>query len=443
MSGKQARREIISGKLTLPTEIPEDVRDLITMLTQYNPQDRITYDGVKNWLKNPKCFVGCREHGEKEENGLVINRFVFHNRNGEKASYTDTYSLAAAINDNQELAWQQRGVILEAIGNALKTAPQQDPQLTSELLAIQKKYANDFWFCLFLTLHTLNPNLRIKFGGKEMYDFKDYINVLKAEYGKNIDEHFTRDEFLNVLLGHGAVDSRALSLIRAVIGTYKTPIDRIDMFLNLFGNTEKFCYDGTVYENLGEFLNQNAFSANGNPNTMKWNKMRNVFLTNYLAKLGADDAAIKSIVSANDSTIEYFMLGKVLNGYIPLRLCGVSVKNFHQFAELIASKKEANSYGDLEIISGFISGDGFMKIAMFEERPLPKDLCDKIQNARNKISYIYYFCHADAKFMGCVTVNELIARMGKIKSGEIEGKSKEILSSEDFKIWMEKQGVRI
>lgn len=45
--------------------------------------------------------------------------------------------------------------------------------------------------------------------------------------------------------------------------------------------------------------------------------------------------------------------------------------------------------------------------------------------------------------MGCATMKDLIAHLGTVKSDEIEKKSKEISESEDFKIWMKKQGVQV
>lgn len=441
-SEQQARIEIISGRISLPAEIPEDVRDLITMLTKHNPQDRITYDGVSKWLSNPKCFVGCRDQKEQTDNGLVINRCVF-GRKGAKKDYHDTYSLAAAINDNQDIALEQQIVIFEVILNAIKTAPQQDSELYARLLKYHETYKNDFLFCLFLMLHALNPHLPIKFAGKELRNFKDYINMLQEDYGTNIDEHFAREEFLTVVLENSNIAEGASELISSVIKAYKAPIDIFDMLLNLFGNSERFYYDNVVYDSFGEFLNQKAFSKKGLPNAMKWEKMRNEFLSAYLDKLGVNKDSIENILNENDQVTEYFMLGKVLSGYIPLRLCGVQVRNFYEFVELIAQMKEAGKNAELDIINGFLNKDGHLKIIRFEKKPIEKSLVEIIGNAKNKISYIYYFCYPNARFLGCATVNDLVVLLGTISSGEIEKKSNDILSSEDYRIWMEKQGVRI
>ena len=440
LTAKQARREIISGRLTFPAEIPDYTRDLITMLTQYNPQERITYDGVKRWLSDNTCFAGCRNRKEPTNDCLVINRYSF-TLNGERKTYFDTYQLAADLNDNQEIAQHQHhdGFIL----NAIKTAPQQDPDLFKKIQNIHQKYQRDLPFDLFLTLHALNPNLTIKFAGEEMRDFKDYIDMLQRNYGKKIDEHFAREDFLNVLLEHSSVAESSVALINSVIETYKTPIDLYDVFLNLFGNSQKFYYDNVVYDGFGDFLNKKAFSDQGFPNAMKWEKTRKEFLSVYLDKLGANKNSVKNVVEEKDKVTEYFKMGKLINGYIPLRLCGEPIKNFYDFVELIAKKKEAGRGDELYIIKDFLNRDGFLKIIQFEKAQPKKDLVEDIRKAENKISYIYYFCYRDAKFMGCATMKDLIAHLGTVKSDEIEKKSKEISESEDFKIWMKKQGVQV
>ena len=440
LTGKRAREEIIQGRLSLPKEIPDDVRDLITMLTKYNPQERIAYDGVCRWLKNPMCFAGCRDQAEQTDTGLIINLYRFGEK-GSRKEYRDTYLLAAAMNDNQELAMPQHRD--EFILNAVKTAPQQDPQLYDDLLQIHTKYKNDLAFGLFLTLHTLNPNLPVKFAGKEMRDFQDYIDMLQRDYGNKIDEHFAHEEFLTVLLNHSNIADSAAALIQSVIKSYKTPIDLFDIFLNLFGSSKKFYYDNVIYDGFGDFLNKRAFSDKGLPNAMKWEKMRVEFLSAYLDKLGADKKTIESILHEKDQTTEYFMLGKVLNGYIPLRLCGMPVNNFHGFVELIAKIKEAEKSTELAVIKAFLGRDGFSKIVRFEKNPIEKGLADIIERANNKISYIYYYCYPGAKFMGCTSLNDLVKLLGAVKSDKIETQSKEILESEDFKIWMETKGVKV
>lgn len=440
LSGKQARNEIISGRgLSLPSEIPEDVRDLITMLTRYNPQDRITYEGVNRWLGDTKCFNGCRDQKEHTGNGLIINEYRFGER-GAKVACRDTYELALAMNDNLALALPQYrdGFLL----NAIKTAPQQDPELYYELEQIYKRYSADLSFGLFLTLHTLNPNLPVKYAGKELSGFKDYINMLRSDYGKGIDSHFANKDFLNILLEHSKILDDSVELIRTVMESYKTPIDIFDMFLNLFGGSEQFYYDNVVYGNFGDFLNKKAF-ADGVPQTMKWKQMRNKFLTSYMTTLGASKEEIKNIVGEKDLTTEYFRLGKILNGYIPLRLCDTQVKNFYDLVELIANKKEGDYSGDLEKINNFLNNDGFIKIARFESTPLRSDLVDNIKKASNKISYIYFFCYRHASFMDCVTIKDLVTLLGRQNSYEIERVSETILASQDFVIWMKRQGVRI
>lgn len=438
LTGKQARQEIISGRLSLPAEIPEDVRDLITMLTQYNPQDRITYDGVIKWLSDPKCFAGCRDRKERTDKGLSINLYRFGEK-GNKTDCLDTYRLAEAMNDNQALAVHQQEFIL----NAIKTAPQQDPQLYEELSQIFAKYKNDLPFGLFLMLHTLNPHLTVKFAGKEMSDFRDYIDMLERDYGKVIDAHFARDEFINVLLNHGNMREETKDLIRSVTKTYNTAIDRIDMLLNLFGKTKKFYCDNVVYDGFGEFLDKKAFSDNGCPNAMKWEKSRKEFLSVYLDKLCVESKTVKDILDEKNRTTEYFMLGKTINGYIPLRLCGAGVKNLYDLVELIARKKEQGNVAELNVINGFLSNGGFSEIVRFEKTPVEKGLTDIINSADNKVSHIYYYCYRDSKFSGCSDVSRLIALLGSVRSDEIERRSGEILASEDFKIWMAKQGVRI
>ena len=437
MSEKGARRAILSGRIPVPEEeIGEDVCDLICMLTKPLRDERITYEGVCDWLKDPKVYHGCRNVQSQRADGLPIQAYSFI-VDGKKERITDAYRLAEAMNNDQKAALDQYkdGYLQIAIDSSL------DVPLAMELKKIYTAYNADPAYGLFLSLHTINPNLRIKFGDIDIGDFKDYIDVLQKRYPK-LDNHLADHAFLDIVLSHSKIDNRAMDVIQTIMKTFTAPIALFDTFLNLFGNTKKFYCDKKTYEKFGDFLDANAFNENGEPCTFYWERMRKEFLSHYLAKFDADEAAIETVLSERNKCIEYFRLGKLFNGHLPFRLVGKPVKNLHDFISLIGEVKENGKEDERKLVIKFLADDGFDKIEQFEVTR-QKDLAAAVKKEKNKLSYIYFHAYPKATYRGCTMIKELIGNMDRLSSGKLEAESANILEDEDFKIWMHSKGVNI
>ncbi len=436
MSGQAARTAIISGRIPLPEEkIGADVCDLVYMLTNVRKK-RITYDEVCEWLKNPVCFRGCRVDEIRETERLPIDEYCFAVR-GENEKFYDALKLAEAMNNDHATALEHYNN--DFIQGAINKSS--DKTLALDLQKIRKKYSDDDYFGLILTLNAINKNLKIKFNGAEIGDFKDYIDFLQNQY-PNIDHRFANQDFINLVLSHTSADEESVNLIKKVIETFKDPLNIYDMLLNLFGTNEKFYYDSKTYKNFGEFLNLNAFTENGNPRCFSWEKIRQDFLFNYLLQCNVDDETINLILSEKDKLLEYFKLGKALNGYLPFQLAGKQIKNLYDLIETVAFVKERGKDAEIQLVIEFLQNGGFEKIELFEGKRQLK-LVENVKTAENKLSYIYFNCYKEAKFYGCKTIKELIVTMGKFSENEIEKESGTILESEDFKIWLRSQGVKI
>lgn len=437
MSEKAARRAILSGRIPFPVdEIGEDLCDLICMLTKPVRDERITYDGVSDWLKDPKVYQGCRNAQSQQAEGLPIQAYTFI-VDGKRERITDAYRLAEAMNNDQKAALDQYkdGYLKIAIDSSL------DVPLAMELKRISADYSSDPAYGLFLSLHAINPNLRIKFGNIDIGDFKDYIDVLQKRYPK-LDNHLADDAFLDIVLSHSKIEQRAMGLIQTIMKTFTAPIALFDTFLNLFGNTKKFYCNQKTYENFGDFLEQNAFSEKGDPCTFYWEGMRKEFLSHYLAKFDADESAIEAVLSEQDKYVEYFRLGKLFNGHLPFRLVGKPVKNLHDFINLIGEVKESGKDDDRKLLIKFLADNGFDKIEQFEVTR-QKDLAAAVKKEKNKLSYVYFHVYPKATYRGCKTIKDLIGDMGRFSASALEAQSKSLLDDEDFKIWLNSQGVRI
>lgn len=437
MTDKVARREILSARIPMPEkEIGVELCDLICMLTKHFFKERITYDGVCEWLKNTQCFTGCRAEAAKSAERLAINEYRFA-VDGKNVNFYDAMKLAEAMNDDPSTALKHynAGFIQNAINNSANKT------LALELQEISKKYSSDPSFGLFLTLHAINPNLKIKFDGAEMNDFKDYIDVLQARY-PNIDGRFLDRAFINVVLRRSNMDKKAEDLIGTILNTYRNPAELYDMLLDFFKSTKKFYYGGTVYGHFGEFLDVQAFTELGKPISFIWERTRDTFLSSLLSSYQEGEGQLDAVLSEKDKMLEYFRLGKLFSGHIPFRIAGRQVKNLYDFIDAVAYVKEGGSDIERQTIAEFLQEGGFEKIERFES-VRDKNLVERVNRADNKISYIYFHCYKNAKFYGCRTIDELVSKMGALSGDEVEKTSAKLLASVDFKIWLEAQGVKI
>lgn len=84
----ELEKELLIHGVSFTDEMNSDISDLISLLSQYDPNNRIGYEDVKKWCDDSSCFRGARK---KITNNyfreLPINEYKFFDENNNKVSY--------------------------------------------------------------------------------------------------------------------------------------------------------------------------------------------------------------------------------------------------------------------------------------------------------------------------------------------------------------------
>jgi len=237
----QLVENLYKNKGILPQEIPEHVKDLITMLTQANPMDRIGYDGVKGWLKNHKhLYQAYRRHSQKRTIPLQTS-FTFAQH-----AYEDLNALIQAMAEAPQLA---KNFIHK--------------QTFKDLFAIlvdEKKAFIDKVYTriqspekvLFAIERILNPPAFFRWRDQTFKDIQALFASIKKEFSL---VNFTKEDVF-LLLTYLKLQHDIPNILNFIeeLTELSNPIRAFDMAFNIFGAQTGFIWDGQRYLSLTDFL---------------------------------------------------------------------------------------------------------------------------------------------------------------------------------------------
>jgi hypothetical protein len=225
----------------LPQEIPEHIKDLITMLTQPNSVDRIGYEGVKRWLKNPKhLYQAYRRHSQQRTIPLHPPfSFAEH-------AYEDFKALIQAMAEAPQLA--KKLVHKEAFKDLFGILVDEKKAFIEEIYTLIKTPEK----LLFALERTLNPPSFFRWGKQTFKDIQSLFDSLMNEFSL---VSLTKEDFslLSTYLRLQHDIPTTLNFIEQ-LKELANPVRAFDMAINIFGAQTGFIWNGQRYLSLTDFL---------------------------------------------------------------------------------------------------------------------------------------------------------------------------------------------
>lgn len=243
-------QSLYEKKDLIPSEIPEDIKDLIVSLMKSSPKDRIGYEKVKLWISNPKILAGAYARQTYSKTIPLSIPFMFAN-----ASYDDLLVLINAMMDVPNLA---KKVIQKDEFKALFQV------LTLEM----QEQINNAYNSLSKIENLLSALEQIiispdhfRCNGVLYEKFEEYLMNVSNNF--SIAQSLVEEQFLvGLRLKKQAKSAVVHSFIEKLL-LLSNPVRFFDLVITIF-YSDKFHWDGKSYLSCNEFLStlyQNGFSV--------------------------------------------------------------------------------------------------------------------------------------------------------------------------------------
>lgn len=432
----ELEKELLIHGVSFTDEMNSDISDLIFLLSQYDPNNRIGYEDVKKWCDDSSCFRGARK---KITNNyfreLPINEYKFFDENNNKVSYFDGLKLADALSKNipQALKHYKAGFLLDIYEAA-------DQELGLKLKKIVDENQNNIDLGLMLFLKEIKPTLPFLYKGMNVSSISEYVDYLLKNY-LTIDINLLDDRIINSLLSNVALED-PMKRVWDQILYEKDPEKRLDFICDAFRTDSTFYCNRETFKSFGCYLDEYAFNSRGDLSVLQVMRYDSAWLLRIILKqdFGEDkDAVINSILNDGNETSRVFKTTKLYLGYLPYCYMGKKIKNLFDLVSLAGEKINDNDQKAIAQLDELIASEVFSLICA-NETDFPSDLIEKIKSTEHKALALYYFGSENPTYLHFSTSKEIAKMILKKKS--LEKNCVSLWEDPAFQFWLLSRGVQ-
>ena len=443
------RDELMNNPIRVSESVDSEVAMLAVKLLDGDNVRRIGYDGVKKWCTNTSCYGKYRHEGKKGACTVHIENAVF---DGTPYYSTEDYVEALAINWDKGLRYYQKDGIL----NDISRVPEIDRAIIKEFAELREAHSQDERIGFALTLMRLNPAVPFRFEDINFSSFSGYVDYLGRNYKKMSSLFFNEDIILQQIENEGML--KRISNVNVVLQTVRsicsckafTRENKMEMIRNYFTAESNIILNQKQYAQAAQIA-EDLFENNMVPAPCDaiFNNVFLNFLTTKSAEFAKKETELKSIFALKNSFARAAKFSLFLTNVIPCHIDSYKVQSISDILEyakiLYEEKKSCTTFVKL-LRNGSIA----QYYAQFERRN--NDLLAFLNSLKNfngndqeLLTLFYNQTQEEAVFLfknkKIVSLQNLFDFLAKQKN--LHQISAELLSSNEFRFWMEGNGYDI
>ena len=445
------RETIIKKQVHIPTDVDAEIGKLVEKLTEIDYiNHRIGYEGMAKWCKNPGCY-GKLTHKDETSYCSIQVRDAFVG--GIICNSTEEY--VDALYDLW--GWGLDYYNDDGILRDLARAENKDNDYIKELSNLKYKYKSiDNEIGFLLTLMDLNPNAKFRFRDIVFGDFKGYIDYIGENYENLSNCFFRKDVILYELENEKFCKKiqepdRVIEIVKSIFENDKFSKEtKMEMLWNYFSGKNAILLNGVMYKgnNIYTGIADLLFDENLEPisNEFVFSQPFLDMLISRIEKFKDGEAELRKIYKTKktfdrNAKLSIFLTGVVRYSYNGVNLCDLydfvryakdlyeNNKNPSHFANLLRTGKVLNLYSQYDNPDADIVA--FLKAFK-----------NSTSDDHEILTYFYTNTQKEAIFIHkgkkIADISELFAMLGK--SRNIAKDTASLLSSVEFKMWLDGQG---
>lgn len=429
------RHMISNDEVNIPDDIDLNVADLICMLIKHHYKDRITYNGVKEWLNNPYIYGGQ----SASKSAKLINFQIKPAIEFAGVSFNNVTDLLLKIQNH----WDQ-GIIFFKQKHLIQLVPKNYFDTKEHLIAIYNQYhKTNVDLGLFLSMHAINETLPIYWKniylGKSLFDVLEYLKSFYPHIDANMIEY---DFFKKIAKSNQDIANVIEKLFQANISIET----KRNMLLNYFSNDESFYFNNQIYNNIKEVC-YDLLNEHGQIETHEM--ITSGILYDYLkTNLNIPETHIEEIIQVENEFQKFQKLFMLILGHPLVRFGERYIINYGDLLDYIELLHETQSKN--QALDTFISSKNmrYFILLSHEENTLLTEVFDIIDDYDDSFSLheIFYYFASEKKYFPFksfkVSDLEQLANILS-KSNNLEVDSKKLMNDQMFEVWLKAKGYKI